>query len=70
MYSYVYILTLIDRQVALAIINSDHWKEALKGCDKDSSTPLRLLIKYLPGMYATKQFTIILLHGCMFLRCS
>ena len=58
MYTYCY----IDRQVALAIINSEHWKEALKGCDKDSLTPLRLLIKYLPGMYATKQFTIILLH--------
>ena len=49
--NYVYTYTYINRQVALAIINSSHWEKALKGCDKDSSTPLRLLIKYLPGMY-------------------
>ena len=62
MYSYVYILTLIDRQVALAIINSDHWKEALKGCDKDSSTPLRLLIKYMPGRYAYSYISNLVYH--------
>lgn len=41
---------LIDRQAALAIINSPYWQEALKGCDKHFATPLRLLIKHLPGI--------------------
>ena len=41
-----------DRQTSLTIINSPHWQEALKGCDKDSATPLRLLIKHLPGLLA------------------
>lgn len=37
-------------QPALAIVNSCHWKKALKGCDKNNATPLRLLIQYLPGI--------------------
>lgn len=37
------------RQPALAIVNSRHWKRALRACDKNNATPLRLLIQYLPG---------------------
>jgi len=35
----------------LAIVNSCHWKEALRGCNKNGLTPMRLLIQYLPGTY-------------------
>ena len=38
-----------NRQTALAIVNSPHWQDALIGCDKHCATPMRLLIKFLPG---------------------
>ena len=52
-----------DRQTSLTIINSPHWQGALKGCDKDSATPLKLLIKHLPGLLAVN-LQIIILFFC------
>jgi len=44
----------IDRSVALAIVNSESWKEAMKWHAKDDKdrqdTPMKLLIKHMPGL--------------------
>ena len=39
----------IYSEIALEIINSDHWDKAMRMCNHNNITPMRLLIEFMPG---------------------
>ena len=39
----------IYSEIALEIINSDHWDKAMRMCNDNNVTPMRLLIEFMPG---------------------
>lgn len=44
-----------QKGAAIAILNSEHWKSALRNCTIEGNkvtTPMRKLIKKLPGLYS------------------
>ena len=42
--------TLYYSEIALEIINSDHWDKAMRMCTENNVTPMRLLIEFMPGI--------------------
>ena len=44
------ICTILYSEIALEIINSDHWDKAMRMCNDNNVTPMRLLIEFMPGM--------------------
>jgi len=46
-------LYITHRGIALEIINSDHWDKAMRMCNDSDVTPMRLLIKFMPGIIVT-----------------
>ena len=38
-------------EIALEIVNSDHWDKAMRMCNHNDITPMRLLIEFMPGDY-------------------
>ena len=42
--------TLYYSEIALEIINSDHWDKAMRMCNENNITPMRLLIEFMPGI--------------------
>ena len=48
---------LLCSDVALAIIQSDQWEDAMSQYDeRDEITPMRLLIRSMPGMPSLMEF--------------
>ena len=45
-----WMLYITYRGIALEIINSDHWDKAMRMCNGNDVTPMRLLIKFMPGI--------------------
>ena len=45
-----WILYIMYSEIALEIINSDHWDNAMRMCNDNDMTPMRLLIKFMPGI--------------------
>ena len=48
---FIYIILYSD--IALEIINSDHWDKAMRMCNANNITPMRLLIEFMPGDHTT-----------------
>ena len=47
----IYVQYMLYSEIALEIINSDHWEKAMRMCNDSNITPMRLLIKFMPGIY-------------------
>ena len=45
--------TLYYSEIALEIINSDHWDKAMRMCNENNITPMRLLIEFMPGNHGS-----------------
>ena len=43
-------LYVLYSEIALEIINSDHWDKAMRMCNDNNVTPMRLLIEFMPGI--------------------
>ena len=46
-------------EIALEIINSDHWDKAMRMCNDNNVTPMRLLIEFMPGNHVLCQYIYI-----------
>ena len=49
-------------EIALEIINSDHWDKAMRMCNHNNITPMRLLIEFMPGDHVIIQLCIDNVH--------
>ena len=49
----------IYSEIALEIINSDHWDKAMRMCNHNNITPMRLLIEFMPGDHVIIELCII-----------
>ena len=52
----------IYSEIALEIINSDHWDKAMRMCNHNNITPMRLLIEFMPGDHVIIQLCINNVH--------
>ena len=58
---FIYIILYSD--IALEIINSDHWDKAMRMCNANNITPMRLLIEFMPGNLPMSTNMYICMHS-------
>ena len=59
---YIIHVYTIYSEIALEIINSDHWDKAMRMCNHNNITPMRLLIEFMPGDHVIIQLCIDNVH--------
>lgn len=57
----IIVMIRMHRDVTVALVTSSHWQELMRFCIEDNETPMRLLIKHMPG----EQITVALLSTNM-----